>query len=106
MIIYHHNRRQWYGGFNDCQTATTLRSDFLANKVLLAFIIGESRECRSGADVQLQQQRVPPAQEGSRAEACFRGALLASLVEDNHSPHIVHDKEVSNSSFAHDILHK
>jgi hypothetical protein len=71
---HYHHHRQWYGGFNDCQTATTPRSDFHANKALLACIIGESRECRSGADVQLQQQHVPPAQEGSRAEACFRGA--------------------------------
>ena len=57
MIIHHHHLNIVRGmeDFHDCRTDATLRSECHANTVIFACIIGESRECRSGADVQLQQ---------------------------------------------------
>lgn len=58
--------------FHDCQTDATLRSECHANTVIFACIIGESRECRSGADVQLQRVCVSRA-GGVSCRSMFQG---------------------------------
>jgi hypothetical protein len=92
---HHHRRRPWHGGFNDCQTDSTLLSEFHAKTVLMACVIGESRECRSGADVQLQRECASRA-GGVSCRSMFQGRSFACILEDNHySPHRSH-----NSDFA------
>ena len=100
----HHRRRPWHGGFNDCQTDSTLLSEFHAKTVLMARVIGEPRvpkRCRYSCS-----ESVPPAQEGSRAEACFReGALLASSKITIHRI-IIHTTATLTVPSNHDeILH-
>lgn len=86
--------------FHDCQTDTTLRSECHANTVIFACIIGESRECRSGADVQLQRVCLPRRRGLVQKHVSGEILLACSKIPAIHR--IVHDSDLS---FARQVLH-